>query len=205
MILTRPHRFGFIGFQLACFAVLFCVLLGFAAHAQTVIVDHPAPKTALEMVIAYILVPLIPILGTLLAAALGKLVTFLHAKEGNSKIAAAFAVATDFVNTAFTHLRAGIEPDLKMALADGTLDAVERANLVTKLVALVKAELPAGLMGVLSATLGPALDTWLSGKAGQVIQAAVAEPATGVAAIAQPLEILKAAGMGNLAVAPSPG
>ncbi len=158
--------------------VLFVLAFVPLAFAQTVTltdsVPPTGPKSALESVIAYILVPLIPALGTLIAAVLIKLATFLHAKEGNSKVAGAFAVAVDFLETAFTHVRAGIEPDIKAALADGTLDAQERAALVAKLVALVKLELPGGIMAILTKTLGPALETWLSGKAGQVVQAAVA-------------------------------
>ncbi len=156
------------------------VMLPASVFAQSVLVDSsaPAPKSVVESIIAYILVPLIPIVGTLLAAALTKLVTYLHAKEANSKVAGAFAIAVDFIQAAFTHVRAGIEPDIKLALADGSLDAQERAALVAKLVELVKAQLPGGVMAVLKATLGTALETWLSGKAGEVVQAAVVAPAS---------------------------
>ncbi len=153
------------------------VLLAGVACAQPVDSSTAtAPKSPLELMIAFVLVPLIPILGALIAAVLTKLVTFLHAKEGNSKIAGAFAIATDFVSTAFAHVRAGIESDLKLALADGTITDTERAALVAKLVALVKLELPAGMMAILSGALGPALETWLSGKADQVVRAAAEPP-----------------------------
>lgn len=190
---------GHFVFVLGAVQIIFWALfffLSFSAFAQTVLVDPtvPGPKTAAESIIAYILVPLIPVLGALLAAALTKLTTYLHAKESNSKVAAAFAIATDFVSAAFTRMRAGIEPDLRMALADGSLDAMEREHLVAKLVALVKAELPAGIMAILGGALGPALETWLNGKAGQVIQAAVAETPTGVASVTGSMALLEAAG-----------
>ncbi len=191
MTLTRP-RYELAALQLVLLlGVTFLVLCGFAAHAQTVLVapaaagapGGPAWVTAL---IQYCLVPAIPVLGTLTVWVLTKLATFLHTKGENSKVAGAFAVAVDFIETAFTHLRAGIEADLKLALADGTLDAKERADLVAKLVSLVKAELPGSIMGVLSGALGPSLETWLNGKAGDAIQKVVVATATpGELAVAQ--------------------
>lgn len=168
---------------LVAVAILFLLLaFPFGAHAQTVLVESTTatsgPPGWVTALIQYFLVPLIPVLGGLLIAVLTKLATFLHAKEGNSKLAGAFAVAVDFIDTAFTHVRAGIEPDLKAALAEGTLDATERAALVAKLVALVKLELPSSIMGILSGALGPALETWLSGKAGDAIQKVAMAPAT---------------------------
>lgn len=156
-------------------AALFLFLFGFAADAQTVL-GNPLPAESFgQKVLAYVLPALVPIIGSLVIAVLTKLATFLHAKEGNSKVAGAFAIATDYIETAFVHIRAGIEADLKLALADGTLDAAERAQLVAKLVALAKAELPAGVQAILGGALGPALETWLAGRAGQVVQAAVSE------------------------------
>ncbi len=181
---------------LRLFLILVCAfaaLIGVTAHAQTVLVPPtgepgaptgPAWVTAL---IQYCLVPLIPVLGALAAWVLTKLAGFLHAKSDNSKIAGAFAVAVDYIETAFTHLRAGIEDDLKRALADGTLDPTERAALVAKLVSLAKAELPTGVMAILGGALGPALETWLNGKAGDAIQKVVmATPSVGELAVASP-------------------
>lgn len=156
---------------------LFC---SFAVYAQDVLPAPAAPGAPggiawVSALLQYVAVPLIPITGSLIIYVLTKLATYLHAKGDNSKVAGAFAIAVDFIETAFVHIRAGIESDLKDALADGTVDSVERQKLVDKLVSLVKAELPGSIQAILGATLGPSLETWLKGKAGQVVQAAVAE------------------------------
>ncbi len=179
--MTRT-RFELAALQLVLlFTFAFLVLFGFAAHAQNVLVAPAAPPTQAAWVttlLQYIVAPLVAVIGSMLAWVLAKLATWIHSKEANSKAAGAFAVAADYLSTAFTHLRAGIGPDLKLALADGTLDASERAELVKKLVGLAKVELPTGVLAVLGKTLGPALETWLSGRAGEVVQAVVAAPAS---------------------------
>lgn len=172
--------FPLTSWMLASMALMFPAL----AFAQTV---TPAPSSGpawLGPVLQYIVVPLIPITGSLIVWALTELAKFLRAKGSNSKVAGAFAIAVDFFETAFVHLRAGIEGDIKDALADGTIDSTERANLVKKLVELAKAELPDGIKTILGGALGPALETWLAGKAGQVVQAAVAQGVTQTLAVA---------------------
>ncbi len=173
-------------------AAVFSALTATVAHADVLppapaVPGAPTGPAWVTALVQYCLVPLIPVLGTLTAAVLAKGALYLHAKEGNSKVAGAFAIGLDYFTTAFTHIRAGIEPDLKLALADGTLDANERAALVAKLVALAKAELPGSVMGLLSKALGAGLETWLNGKAGDAVQAVVAaKAAPGELAVASP-------------------
>jgi len=164
--------------SLLILTVLLAILAPVVALAQDVLVPPPAAPGApggpawVTSLLQYIVLPLIPAIGAVIVAALGKLALFLHSKEQNSKVAGVFAIATDFVENAFEHIRAGMEADFKVALADGKLDPVERAALLAKLLALVKAELPSGIQAALQAVFGAGLNTWLSGKASAVIDAA---------------------------------
>jgi type IV secretory pathway TrbD component len=144
--------------------------------AQVVNTGEPvtAPPTS---ILGQIVAVLLPVVLALVSAAAAKLVTYLHGREKESKVAAAFAIAGDFFVTAFAQLRAELEADLKAALADGTVDDAERKAMVSKLVALAKRELPTAIMAVLQAVLGLGLDTWLAGKAGLVVDTAVAHGA----------------------------
>lgn len=127
--------------------------------------------TLLESVLQYVVAPLIPVVGALIVAGLGKLVQFLHAKEGESKLLKALGIGAELVSTSVSHVVDGLKPELQAALADGKIDDAERAALKAKALELLKKELPAGVQGVLSTALGPALETWLSGKVSQAIDA----------------------------------
>lgn len=187
MTYPKPRAGLFNIFVAFAWALCFLLLFPFLAFADAPVVLG-APPTGIDwgQAILKLVALLIPAFGALTIAALGYLTTFLRAKGRNSRIASAFAVAADYIEAAFVHVRAGIEDQLRAALADGTLDSTERAALVAKLVLLVKAELPGGIQTVLAGVLGSGLETWLSGKAGQVVQAAVdagkATPAGTVAA-----------------------
>lgn len=157
-------------------AIAFCLLCPLLAVADIAVVGDPVPAPAPNL-LGQLVALLLPVVIALVSAAAAKLVTYLHGKEKESKVAAAFAIAGDFFVTAFSHLRASLEPDLKTALADGKIDDAERKAMIDKLIALAKKELPAALMAVLQSVLGIGLDTWLSGKAGQVVDAAVAASA----------------------------
>lgn len=127
--------------------------------------------TVLESVLQYVVAPLIPVVGALIVAGLGKLVQFLHAKHKDSKLFGALGVGAELVSTSVTHVIDGLKPELQQALADGKIDDAERAALKAKAMELLKKELPVGVQGVLSTALGPALETWLSGKVTQAIDA----------------------------------
>lgn len=171
-------RLGYI--NLLILTVLLAVFAPMLALAQNVLVPPPADPGApggpawLTSLLQYIVAPLIPAIGTAALAAIGYLTVWLRGLGKTNKLAAAFAVATDFIEHALEHLRAGMEADFKAALADGKIDPVERAALLAKLLALVKAELPGGVMATLSAVFGAGLNTWLSGKASAMIDAAAA-------------------------------
>ncbi len=152
------------------FPLLFAVL-PFAVFAQDA---APAPQpSVMQTLLGYILPMVVTAIGAVGTWALKQLADYLKSKSLNSRVAGAFSIAVDYLETAFTHVRAGIEPDLKLALADGTLDEKERADLVKKLVELAKAELPTSIQTVLRATLGAGFDSWLSGKAGEAVQKVV--------------------------------
>ncbi|MBK7864362.1 MAG: hypothetical protein IPJ65_38330 [Archangiaceae bacterium] len=127
--------------------------------------------TVMESVLQYVVAPLIPVIGALVVAGLGKLVQLLHAKQGESKLLGALGVGAELVSTSVSHVIDGLKPELQAALADGKIDDAEKATLKAKAMELLKKELPAGVQGVLSTTLGPALETWLSGKVTQAISA----------------------------------
>ncbi len=125
----------------------------------------------LEPVLKYVVAPLIPILVSLIVAGLAKLISFLHEKQGQSRVVNALGVGAELVNATISHVVSGMKADLQAALADGKLDAAEKAQLKARALELIKADLPASIQGVLSTTLGPALDTWLSGKVSDAIDA----------------------------------
>lgn len=103
-------------------------------------------------------------LGTLLGR-------WLHAHTNNSKVLGALATGADYIGSAVQHVLDGLQPDIQKALADdGKLSPEELSALKTKAVALILEEMPSALKVVANA-LGPAFQTWLSGKVGQAIQA----------------------------------
>jgi hypothetical protein len=117
----------------------------------------------------YVVAPLIPVVGALLVAGLTQLVRYITAKQGESKLLAALGVGAELISTSVSHVIDGLKPELQQALADGKIDDVEKAALKAKAMDLLKKELPASVQGVLSTALGPALETWLSGKVTQAI------------------------------------
>lgn len=105
-------------------------------------------------------------LGTLLGR-------WLHAHTQNSKVLGALAQGADFVGAAVAHVISGMQDDFKAALADGKVTPEEAAALKAKVLALVKAELPSALKTVAD-NLGPAFETWLSGKVSQAVSSQTA-------------------------------
>lgn len=107
---------------------------------------------------------LVTALASLLGWALVKLSAYLHAKASESKVLGAMAVASDFVSACVAHASEKLEPDLKAALAKGSISPEDRAKIIADALALVKSQLPAGIAGTLAGALGDGLETWLSGK-----------------------------------------
>lgn len=126
-------------------------------------------------IIAQIVDALLPVVLAVVALAGAKLTAYLHSKGKESKVAEAFAVASEFFMASFAKLRAELEPDIKAALADGKIDDAERAAMVAKLVEVAKSQLPAGIVLVLKSVLGSGLETWLQGKAQQAVDVAVSQ------------------------------
>lgn len=129
--------------------------------------------TVIESIVAAaapVVVPLLVTGLTALGALLGRLI---HSHTNNSKVLTALATGADYIGTAVSHIMGGLQADVKAALAnDGKIDAAELEGIKTKALALVKAEMPAALKTVADA-LGPAFETWLSGKVGQAVAAEV--------------------------------
>lgn len=137
-------------------------------------VDGSIGAKVLNTFLQYALPPIVTAIAGIVVLALTKLSAFLHAKAEGSKVGTALVGAADFVMTAVQHVVSGLAPDVRSALAnDGKIDDAERTVLKQKALTLIKAELPADIVSVLGSLYGAGLDTWLSGKAEQAIDAAV--------------------------------
>lgn len=138
-------------------------------------VDGSVGSHVLNAFLQYVLPPLVMAIAALIGLAFKRLSDFLHVKAKGSEVGTALVAGADFVMTAVQHTISGLAPDVKAALAnDGKIDSAEREQLKTKALALIKAELPAGIGAVLGGVMEGGLGTWLSGKAEQAIDAAVA-------------------------------
>lgn len=128
-----------------------------------------------ELVLKYIVAPGLAVVGPLLVAAMAKLVTYLHAKEKDSKLFGALSAATELVQTYVARAEVELRPEFAKALADGRLTPEEGKALKAKVLEILKRDMPAQLFATLSKALGPALEGWLSGKVEQAVtqQAAV--------------------------------
>lgn len=111
----------------------------------------------------------VPLLCSGLVALGGLLGRWLHAHTGTSKVLGALATGADYVGTAVAHVMEGLRPKFEAALAnDGKIDAAELADLKAAAMTLILAEMPAS-MKTISSALGPAFQTWLSGKVSQAV------------------------------------
>lgn len=129
--------------------------------------------TVIESIVAAVVPYAVPLLVsglTALGALLGRLI---HSHTQNSKLLAALASGADYVGAAVAHVMAGLSADVQAALAnDGKIDAAELAALKVKTLALVKGEMP-GALKTLADAMGPAFETWLSGKVSQAVNVQV--------------------------------
>ncbi len=132
--------------------------------------------TVIESIVAAVVPYALPLLVSGLTA-LGALVgRWLHQHAQSSKVLSALTTGADYVGTAVAHVMSGLSADVAMALAnDGKIDSAELAAIKTKALALVKAEMPSALKTIADA-LGPAFETWLSGKVSQAVSLQVGAP-----------------------------
>jgi len=159
-------------------AVLFVALAPSVAFAQDA---TPSPaKSVLELVLMYVVAPLVPIAFGLLIAALGKLTAFLHAKEKESIGMRVASVLTGAASSVVAELDVTLRPKLEAALADGALTQVEKDQLKAAALDALKSKLPPALLGQAGTIFGPMLDTYLGG----LVERAVTDRAA-IAAIAE--------------------
>lgn len=126
----------------------------------------PAPTLGQQIVagvLQYVVVPLLPVLGGLVAFALKKLVDYLAAKSAESKVALVGAKLATAAQSAVAEINVTLRPQLEAALADGVLTEAEKKQLKEAALTLLKTRLPAELMGAAGAIFGGFLDTHLSG------------------------------------------
>lgn len=133
--------------------------------------EAPKPSPVLEAVLQYVVAPAIALLAPLLLAALAKLVTYLHSKEKESKLAMIGGVVADAAQSVVAELNATLKPQLLKALEDGKLTDVEKAQLKEAALTALKTKLPAATMAGASAIFGPLVDQWLGGMVERAVTA----------------------------------
>lgn len=115
-----------------------------------------------------------PVLELLLVLAFAKALTYLHAKEKESKLAKVLVVLTESVNA----IVANMLPKIREALADGVLTKAELEALKTDALAAVKVQLPDWVAKLLPALFGGGVESLLKGTIERAIvaQAGVLQP-----------------------------
>lgn len=115
-----------------------------------------------ESLVLKILAGLLTLLAPLLTVLVTKAVTWLHSKEKESKLAFAGGIAGDLALAFINEAKDSLVPELKAALADGILDAVERTKLRDHLIAILKEKMPDAALKTLEAAFGAGLGSWLN-------------------------------------------
>lgn len=141
-----------------------------------------SPKV-LELVLQYLVAPLLPVLGGLLAFALKKLSDYLMARSAESKGALVANKLVGAAQSVVAELNATLRPELEAALADGVLTEVEKAKLKEHALQLLKTKLPADLLAAASGIFGGFLDTYLGGL---IERAVIDQKATAAIGAARP-------------------
>lgn len=116
-----------------------------------------------EYILKYIVAPLLPVLGTLLAAALAKLVAYLHGKAQESKVALVGSFFAEAAQSIVHEIEVSLRPQIQKALEDGTLSPEEGAQLKNEALRILKTKVPATMLEAAKKLFGPLLDTWLGG------------------------------------------
>lgn len=117
----------------------------------------------LELVLQYVVAPLLTVLGPLLVALAFKAVQLVSAKTSTSKVAAVAAPFAELAASVVANLDKTLRPQLQAALADGVLSAGEKQLLRDTALARLKEQAPSGLLKAAQSVFGPMLDTWLAG------------------------------------------
>lgn len=133
-------------------------------EAPAVNVDPTATGGLSEVILKYIVVPLLPIFGAALVAAFGFLANLLRIKTEQLRFGAALGAAADLVDAIVRDLEVTMRPTLAKAFADGRLTPEEGALIKAEALKQVTSKLPAEMLKLLEGTLGAAVQTWLSGQ-----------------------------------------
>lgn len=120
-------------------------------------------STVLELVLQYVVAPLIPAIGALILTLLGMLTKYLAEKGKANKMAHVAAVGTELMRSVVADLEVTMRPALGKALEDGQLTAAEREQIKQEAIKRVRESLPPHLRKAAGELLGPMLTPWLSG------------------------------------------
>lgn len=163
------------------FVLVLAVLAPFVALAQEPLAPPPAPTntTWLELVLQYVVAPLLPVLGALLTAALARLVAYLGAKATESRGALVAAKLAGAAQSVVAELNATLRPQLEAALADGVLTVAEKQQLKAAALEQLKTRLPKDLLAAASGIFGGFLDTYLGGLVERAVNEQKATAALG--------------------------
>jgi hypothetical protein len=130
-------------------------------------VTAPGPSTVGQQVVSfvlqYIVVPLLPIVGGLLAFALKKWADSLAEAGKTSASARIGSKLMGAAESAVAEINATLRPQLEAALADGVLTDVEKAALKKAAMDLLMTKLPKELLAAAGGIFGDFLPTYLSG------------------------------------------
>jgi hypothetical protein len=125
---------------------------------------EPTPSMSfMQAMLAYVVIPLLPVLGTVLVALMGKAIAYLHTRQKESKAALVAGTFLEAAKSIVAELEVTLRPKIQAMLADGTLTADEGLVLKTEAMNLLKTRLPATLLQSASGMFGGLLDTWLGG------------------------------------------
>lgn len=130
-------------------------------------------KTALTQFFFETILPLLlTALGGVAVWALAQLTLWLREKATTSKVARIGGVVADLAASIVAELNATLRPQLEAALKDGVLTDVEKTQLKTTALNILKTKLPAGTQALATSVFGAAVDTWLSGHVERAVVAA---------------------------------
>ena len=116
-----------------------------------------------SFVLQYIVVPLLPVVGGLLAFALKKWADSLAEAGKTSASARIGSKLMGAAESAVAEINATLRPQLEAALADGVLTDKEKAELKAAAMALLTQKLPKELLAAAGGIFGDFLPTYLSG------------------------------------------
>lgn len=157
-------------FALLSLAVVLAPVVALAQEAATAATELATTESFVLKLLGILALPI----GALLTALLGMLTLWVKSKAANSKLAGGAGVVLDLLHSYLAKAKQELAPQLQAALADGVLDATERAALRKSLIALVMRDAPADAVKALQGVWGAAFPGWLEGKAEQAIDSMAA-------------------------------